>query len=353
MNARLAAVAILYSLPATAESGGALRVWLGSGYDSNARRDFVSADPNGQGPTPEGSPRQDVVFSALANAEGKVEGASSHLAGSYDFGARKFLKVSEADVLIQSAAAEGMVALGRSFGLGLAGRAKDHRGGDRDYSDLSGEGFLELVPSPRLELRLRGGAHRFVYWNRIAYSFSSPELGAYARYRFDRRHSAFAFGDLGFRKYMDLAEPDQTAVRRDLALSAGAGYAFRGQPSITVSYAFAGQRSNSAGESALRHRVAATFGSRLFWGVTLIAQATVQLSRLGGFCLSSEASLDSLKICLLEDEEAHNSLSAKLVRPVSDHMDVELRYALYVSLLPENKLSYSRHLGWLGLSWRL
>lgn len=349
MKLRSGLLLLLLSTPAAAERSGALRLWLGSGYDSNARRDFVKEDGSG-----EVKAEPDLVFSLLGTAEGRYQGRGAHAGGSYDLGIRRFIRLPSEDVLIQSGSLEGLFALSRSLGVGLAGRAKDRRGGDRDYSDLVGEGSLELVPDSSLELRLKGGAHRFLYWNRIDYSFTATELGLYGRYRFDRRHAAFLFGGLGFRRYQAPTHPNPEdpspgppSSRRDSVLSGGGGYSFRGPLLLTLAYGYTEQRSNSFGESSLRHRLTATLGWRLPWQLTVLGQGALQLSRYpDGVYLSSE-------LRVAEDDESHNSLSLKLVRSLTEHVEAELKYGLYQDRLATNGLGYLRQLGWAGLSWRL
>ena len=88
-------------------------------------------------------------------------------------------------------------------------------------------------------------------------------------------------------------------------------------------------------------------GVRLPWKVTLLAQGALGLSRYpDGIYLSPE-------IALLEEDEGQNSLSVKLARPVSEHLDAELTYGLYSTSLPRNDLSYRRQVVGLGLTWRL
>lgn len=294
------------------------------------------------------------MVSVLGSAEGRYRGPSFQASGGYDLGLREFLRLPSENVVIQSANADASVAVGRSLGLGLDARAKDRRGGERDYSDLFAEAFLEFVPDSAVELKVRGGAHRFLYWDQIAYSFAAPEVGAYARYRFDKHHSAFAFGDLGLRRYQSMTRASPAniapppAVRRDdRLLSGGAGYSFRGPFTLTLSYSYTEQSSNSFGETVLRHRLAATGGTRLPWRLTLLAQAVWQpASYPDGVNLSDELNIT-------EDEDNYSSVSAKLLRPLSEHVDVEVRYSYAWGALQKNGLSYSRHLAWLGLTWRL
>lgn len=342
-------LALCLASVARAELDGDLRLWVGTGYDSNATRSFVRADgANAHEAQP------DVAISALGSAEGRLRGERGWLAGGYDLGVRGFLRLPSENVLIQSAALEGGLALDRKLALSLDARGKDRRGGARDYTDLLTGAALAYVPDPAVELRVRGGAHRFLYWIDLPYSFSATELGFSARYRFDRRHSVVAFGDLGLRRYMglthpnpDVDDPPEPTRRADQVLTGGLGYTYRGPFALSITYSYTEQVSNSFGETILRHRLTATGGTRLPWRLMLLGQVAFQLSHYpDGVFLSSELNIG-------EDDDAHNSLSAKLVRPLSDHLDAELRYALYQDRLPQNGLTYLRQLGWVGMTWRL
>ena len=346
---RIPLLALLLSAPAFADAQGTARLWVGSGYDSNARRDFVRDDGSGAV-----APEPDLVLSAIGAAEGRVRGPSVQATGAYELGLREFMRLPTEDVTIQSANLDGSVAVSRQLAVGLDARGKDRRGGERDYTDLSAEAFAEWAPDAAVDLRARGGAHRFIYWDPIGYSFGASELGLSARYRFDRHHSALLFGDLGSRIYQSMTHPNPVVAappppdrRRDQVLGAGAGYSYRGPFTVTLTYSYTEQDSNSFGETVTRHRLAATGGFRLPWRLALFAQAAVQLSRYpDGVYLSDELNIT-------EDDDTHNAVSLRLVRPVSEHIDADLRYSLYEDRLPQNGISYLRQAAWVGLTWRL
>jgi hypothetical protein len=328
-----------------ADVEGSLRLtsrWL---LDSNAPRDFQA----GQGETPE----PDLAMSLLAAGDGRYTGERLQLVGRYELGGRKYLRYTTEDVLIQAAAVEASTALGTQLGLGVEGRGKDRRGGSRDYSDLGAAAFLEYVPDVRLALRVRAGAHRFVYRPDSRANFGNPELGFLGRYRFNRRHALSVFGEYGARRYGVEARPPPEyegaplGRRKDGALAAGASYTYRGPLALGLTYTFQEISSNSFGETVLRHRLSGSAGLRLPWNLTLLAQGALGLSRYpDGIFLSPE-------IILVEEDEGQNSLSLKLARPMNEHLDVELSYGLYGTNLPRNDLSYFRQVVGVGLTWRL
>jgi opacity protein-like surface antigen len=339
----LTALAML-PLAASAEISGSARVSSGIGIDSNARRDY---DQVGDG-------AQADAFAFVSGwGHFQLTGEKGRTAAEYELGFRKFLQLPSQDVLVQSLTAEGLLLLGRSLGVGLDGRVKDRRGGERDYSDLAAFAFLELAASHALDLRVDAGGRRFIYRPYFPYSFKASEFTAQARYRFDRKHSIALFGELGLRYYDDEARPDprrepdpNTPQRQDLAYLAGIAYSYRGPIALTLSYSYGGISSNSFGETALRHRLVARVGAPMPWELTLLAQAVVQRTHY------PDGVYNSPDLVLLEDDN-QNSISLKLLRPLSDHLDAELLFALYHASLPENRLTYLRQVAWIGFTWRL
>jgi hypothetical protein len=345
LSTLLLAVLVLPGGARAADMEGAVRLTGRVMGDSNAPRDFHNA----QTPAPE----PDLALSLLGAAEGRYTGESLQLVGRYELGGRKYMRYPSEDVLVQAAALEGSVALGTQMGLGMEARAKDRRGGSRDYSDLGADAFLEFVPDVRLALRIRTGAHRFVYRPDSSANFGGSELSFLGRYRFNRRHSLSVFGEYGSRGYgVDARPPPKSenlslGRRQDGALSAGATYTYRGPVALGLTYTFEEISSNSFGETVLRHRLSGSAGVKLPWNVTLLAQGSLGTSRYpDGIFLSPE-------IILVEEDEGQNSLSLKLARPLNEHLDLELSYGLYGTRLPRNDLSYFRQVVAVGLSWRL
>ncbi|MDC0713658.1 hypothetical protein POL68_34650 [Stigmatella sp. ncwal1] len=343
--ALLLALLVLASGAHAADGRGSLRLTGRLSVDSNPLRDFTDAQARTSG--------ADAVLSLLAVGEGSLTGERAQLVGHYELGGRKFIDRAEEDLLVQAAAIEGSMALGTRWGLGVEGRLKDRRGGSRAYSDLGASAFAEYAPDVRLALRVRAGAHRFVYRPAPEANFGGPELGIQGRYRLNRRHTLTAFGEYGARDYGVQATPPlgredtSLGLREDSALTVGVGYTYRGPLALGLTYTYQEISSNSRGETVLRHRLSGSAGVRLPWRFTLLAQGALGRSSYpDGIFLSPE-------ILLVEEDEAQNSLSLKLARAVSEHLDVELSYALYGTRLPQNKLSYFRQVAGVGLTWRM
>ncbi|MBM7118824.1 hypothetical protein [Archangium primigenium] len=328
-----------------ADMDGRLRVTGRLLRDGNAPRDFTLS-ASGRGDT------SDWVLGLLASAEGRYTAERWQLVGRYDGGGRAYLDFSQENTWVQAAAVEGSHALGPSLGAGLEGRVKDRRGGARAYSDLAGSAFVEYAPDARLALRLRLGAHRFFFRPDATVNFGALEAGALLRYRLARRHALSVSGEYGTRRYPGAARlapdvpPRPMPRRSDGALLAQAGYTYKGPLALTLAYTYLETRSNSFGESMQRHRLGATVGVHLPWRMMLLGQGALGLN------LYPDRIYLSPEIILLDDDEAQNMLSVRLVRPVSEHLDVELSYAAYGTRLPQNGLSYFRQVGGLGLTWR-
>jgi hypothetical protein len=323
----LGLVTVLAPLLAGAvEFRGASRLWLGPGYDTNARRDFVTSNA---------APQPDGFVFGLGTLDGVIEGDRFRLGATYDVAARKFFVLPTEDTIVNSVTGDFLFALSRSFAVGLFGTVRDRRGAERDYTSLTGQGFVDFTPTANLDVRLRFGATRFLFWPRFAYSFSGPIGDLTARYRFDRRHSVSLIGTFNPRTYNATVNPrpnepePSTARRFDPLFVVGANYAYRGPFHLSVGYSYLDMTSNSYGETLRRHRLTATAGFRLPAQFTLLTTGALQLSLFpDGIFLSPD-------LQVVEDDENSSTLTVKLVRPVHPHVDLDVRYALYVNVLPQ------------------
>lgn len=342
MRSAFIAITLLTSSAFAAELRGAGRAWAGPGFDTNAKRDYVSP----------GVPTQaDGFVFGLGQVEGAVELERVRLVGSYDLAARKFFTLASEDTVVQNAQAEATVASGQALAAGLAGRARDRRGADRDYTDLVGEAVVDFFPTEAVDVRLRGGAHRFLYWPRFAYSFSGPDGSLQAKYRFNRRHSASVFGNVNLRTYNAVTNanpkdpaPPAAVTRFDSVASAGISYSYRGPFQLSIGYSYFDQTSNSFGETLRRHRLSVSAGVRLPWQLTVLASGALQIGFApDGVYLSPE-------LQVVEDEENSSSVTVKIVRPVTKFLEVDIRYALYVNALINSNFFYLRQVGSVGVS---
>lgn len=337
---------LLAALPASAaEVRGGGRVWAGVGVDTNARRDYTSPSVPTQ---PDG-----FVF-GLGHLQGLVLFAERfRLLGTYDIAGRKFFLLPTEDTVVQDGNLEFSASVARVLNLGLQGRVRDRRGAERDYTDLTGAVVLDFLPTDDLDVRLTFGAHRFIYWQRFDYSYYGPEGVLSARYRFTRRHSLSVFGSFIPRTYNANARPPPpvdgepeppVVVRHDSYFTAGLGYSYRGPFHLSAGYAYYDQTSNSYGETIRRHRLNLTAAFQLPWKLTLLTSLTAQFSNFPqGVYLSPD-------LTVVEDDESASSLTVKLVRPLTKHVELDVRYAGYLNFLPQNDFRYLRHVVSAGLS---
>lgn len=358
MRALVLAVTLTAAAAHAVDFKGDARFWAGTGADSNPRRDFTSA---GVGTT------WDVFFPVVVSTSASLFWERARLTGTYDAAVRHFVlfglpNLQHEDTLIQSASLSGAYALGNYFDLGADFRVRDRRAFERAYSDLRAEASIAFVPDAKLEVKVRGGWHRFLYWNRFATSFYSGGGGVSASYRFDKRHSAFLLGDYesqtfnatqcirfegpNIGEFTCQVEPPP-GRRSDAVISVAVGYTYRGPFQAMLQYAYLDSSSNSWGETQRRHRISGSLGVRLPWRFTLLATGALQMSSYpDGVFLSSD-------LVVLEDDENTNNLTVKLVYPLGPKVDVDAKFAVYYSRLARNDLNYLRFVGSLGFSWRL
>ncbi len=339
----LSLLLLLSTGASAADFQGRARLWLGPAYDSNARRDYVS---------PTIATQPDLFLFGSGQLEGILRlGERVRLLGSYDVSGRKFVFVPTEDTILQAAQLEGTVVFAKYFAAGLSGHVRDRRGAERDYTDLVGGVVLDYFPAPSVAMRVQVNAHRFLFYNRFAYSFWGPDGTVSARYRFNRRHSVSVFGSYNPRTYNGRRRlepgpegtPSESAeARTDKVFAGGASYSYRGPFHFSFSYSYTDQLSISYGESVQRHRLNATAGVRLPWELTLLGSLTWQPAIFPDHVYASTPDLN-------EEDENVSSLTVKLVRPLNKWLDLDLRYAGYLGYLPQNDFLYLRHVVSLGL----
>ncbi len=132
--------------------------------------------------------------------------------------------------------------------------------------------------------------------------------------------------------------------RTDAVWSVGAAYQYRGPFQFSFSYGYFDQTSNSYGETVRRHRLSATGGFRLPWRIMVLAAVTWQPS------LFSDGVYLSPDLTVVEDDENMSNATLKIVRPITKWLEVDVRYAFYLGIYPQNQFLYLRHVVSAGLS---
>ena len=341
-------VGLLSSVSAAVEAHGRVHGWLGPGFDSNVTRDIITPGI--------GTISPDGFLYGLVEAEGRLVLLERlRLRGAYDAGGRIFLLNPSENTVVQSAQLEATLAILPWLDFSLLGRARDRRGADRDYTDLSGGAEVALFPADPVEVRVSVAAHRFIYWPRFDYSWFGPDGLVSAKNRIDRHHSLSVFGLYNPRTYSGKAkgppppppdkgtQPEPSFGRADSVLGAGAAWAYRGGFQLSAGYSYFDTTSNSWGETIRRHRLTATGAVRLPWELTAFASGTLQLA-------SYPQGFSTSEFVVMNDEDFASSVSAKLARPVGAHVDLDIRYAFYFSTMPTANFVYQRHVVTIGVS---
>jgi hypothetical protein len=345
-RACFAAIVFLVSASAGAvEVSGRARGAISTGIDTNPTRDFYS---------PDSGPTADLVLQGIANLGGALQGERGFLSGSYDIGARKFLFISAADTIVQSAQLDGTLWVGRAFAFGITGRARDRRGDERDYSDLNAELNLQFAPERQLDFRVWGAAHRFIFWRGFDHSYYAPEGGVLATYRFGRQHTATFTGQISARTFDGYANanpmimpPLQVDIRHDFFTLVSAAYWYRGPVVFSLSYGYLSSTSNSWGEAFDQHRIGMVFGAPLFWRLMFMLDINLRFTNYPNGIF-----IDPVILTLDENSENLTSIVVKLVRPFGDHFELEARYGFYYGALPQQQgWVYQRHVATFGISF--
>jgi hypothetical protein len=272
----------------------------------------------------------------------------------YDFGGRKFILLPSEDTLVQTGLLEAELYLLPEIGVGASLHLRDRRGADRDYTDLGADAYIRFLMQGRLDARVKIGAHRFIFWPRFPYSFWGPDFGVQARFRITRRHSVSAFLEFEPRTYNanalphpDLDPQPELGVRKDTFFVVGLGYQYRGPWAFGFNYSFLESDSNSFGETVRRHRINLNAGVKLFWELSLMGNAVLQLAQYpDGVYLSDE-------LIVIDDDESQNQVALKLARPLGRWFEVDFRWQLFFNKLVKNDLSYFRQTFTLGVSFRI
>jgi hypothetical protein len=384
-----------------AEVGGAARLWLGGGLDTNAHRDYVV-----QGG--EGNRRLAAFGQGLLQLDGDLRTERLSLLASYDIGGRLFALDSSGlctsatackddpneNVLVQNARFDAELMLIPEISLGASLRLRDRHGVEpsvkhyasgaavldengnpisvddprRDHTDLGADFFVRFFVQQSLDVRASIGAHRFLYWPRMQHSYWGPDVNVTARFRLNRRHSVVAFLEYEPRTFgpwarFDNGDPPQAIGRRfDNFYNVGAGYQYRGPWAFGIAYSFTESDSNSFAQSYRIHTLSLNAGTKLFWDITLLGSAALRFAQLPEGLFLEDDTQQSGPIVATYDDENMSQVTLKLARPLGDRFEVDFKWQLFFNwLAPANNpapkadeyLWYLRQTFTLGFSVRL
>lgn len=373
---------MLLALPAQAvEVDGSLRAWAGVGLDTNPHRDFKVPDLPCTATNRSGCTEVDAFFQGLLQLDGALRFERAAFGAGYDLGGRKFVltKDPEEDTLVQTGQLHGELFLSKYVGLGAEGSIRDRRGAGRNYTSLSGEGYLRFLAAGRLDSRVRVGAQRFLYWTLLENRsepyrgdccFYGATVGLNARFKLTPRHSIGLSIDFEPRAFdvEPFANPDLDppptlpAQRADNVLVATVGYRYRGRWAFDGSFSFLESASNSYARSLRRFSFSASAGVQLFWRLSLMGNAVLQFVQYpDGLYLPPDGTSSQEGILTYDADETGPHVSLRLVRPLGDFFEVDLKYQVFFAWLELGKrnetdpggLTYQRHTVTLGFSFRL
>ncbi len=121
---------------------------------------------------------------------------------------------------------------------------------------------------------------------------------------------------------------------------------------VSLAYAIQLNQSNSFGQSLLRHLITLKLSARLPWELYLTLKGQLLVNRyLDPVLLDREVSTQTF---VSIEEENRNAFIVDLERPIGrSGLAVEARYSVYTNELGSTPASFQRHVGYLGLSYRV
>jgi hypothetical protein len=237
----------------------------------------------------------------------------------------------------------------------------------RDFRSLAPTLQLTWPLSDRIDLSASGGYRWFVFKPDRDFDFSAPTAGAELRWAYQPENGADweALAGAGFERRafggpaligncpqqgLACSGPDQ---RQDNFLNSHIELTRVGQVLAGVGYGLQYNRSNSYGETVLRHALSVRFAAR-FLGIVLALRGELLLARyaqpppLTQVTVGAATSIESL------DSENRSTLRVDLSRDLTDWLRVFARYTYYVNETTSGSpVSYHRQTALLSLvvSW--
>jgi hypothetical protein len=353
-----------------------LRAEIGAEYDSNVHRTEKIAGTDG--PAITGSPlARAVVGWSAADRIGTRQDVAFSILGA----AKRFIasQAQNENVGIVDTAGSWRIAVGTRTRIGLGATYYEAvQAGTPTEQALSGEArdFRSLTPVLRLSVSvgdagtavIGAGYRRFVYKPLRAYDFDAPAFSA--SYRLVKETAdGGADWDISVSAGVEMrrfAGPrliaqvagctpatcttiaDPTGARHDDQFFVGRIDVTRtGTVLLGGTYAIQWNRSNSYGETLLRHVGAVQFATRLPLGIYLAARSELvyvsyadRVTVAAGPTGQQSASID---------DENRSQVRAELTRDISARLQLVARYSLYLN--PLGQADYLRHTGTLSVAF--
>jgi len=358
-----------------------LRLELGAEYDSNANRaEVVKGATTTDEPTGSFLARSTARFGVAWRAGPNTLRANALTGGKLFFDGR----VQDQNILVGSLSLDDRVRLARSADLsfavdyydaaqqtvieGCAVRSCDRH---RDFRSGTVVTRLSLFDDPG-ELTLVGGYRGFEWKPDPSFDFHAGQAQATAIVRLtagaERRHEIDLTAGyvLERRFYRGLAEanrcPPGTPVvdgclaftdvgRSDWFHQAAVDVTYIGPVLVGVGYALQLTRSNSFGQSLLRHILTLKLSARLPWSLYVTLKGQLLANRyLDPILLDRQ--VNSQTFISIEDEN-RNAFIADVERPIGKSgVAIEGRYSVFTNELSASPVSFLRHVVYLGASYR-
>jgi hypothetical protein len=140
--------------------------------------------------------------------------------------------------------------------------------------------------------------------------------------------------------------------RLDDFLTSALDVARTGRVLMGAGYGLQVNRSNSFGESVLRHVVTARFAAALPLDLYLAARIEILIARYSDQVYVAQAGMDAAKPWVTIEDENRNSARVELSRNLGDRLQLIARYTFYANELSRNNdVSYRRQTALLSLSY--
>jgi hypothetical protein len=371
---------------ARAETDGApdterytLRAEVGLEYDTNAHRTEIVAGANN--PPIVASPLERLVLAGTLSdlvADGQLLTLAATAAGKiYDAP-----RATGEDVAIAQSSLAWAKALGPRATLTLTGAyyeafqstAKDlvDASERRDFRSLGSTAQLGWIAAEHLDLSLNAGYRSFLFKPDRDDDFRAPTAAAEARWTHQTsdadwevsagatfEHRTFGGPALTLDCPREVSSPALFACagpdgRRDDFLMSHLDLLRVGQVLLGAGYAFQYNRSNSYGDTVMRHVFTARFATPLPGGLTLAARGELLLAHYAQPQPIGEtpAGNSFASIEAIEDEN-RSSVRVDLSHALADPLRLIVRYTFYANELGNAPISYRRQTLLLSLTGTL
>jgi hypothetical protein len=355
-----------------------LRAELGPEIDTNAHRTETVSSPLVTNQPAVVSP---LVRAVLGGSISDVVGAGHQIALSLTLAGKVFtnpaarsedVAVIDSNVLWRKAFAQVWMAATTIGYYDAFQRRSDDDSQRRDFRSLTPTLRLSRAFGDSVDAGVGGGYRLFAFKPDHSYDFMAPTAVLDARWA---RETADGAADwevslrAGYERRMFAGRrfvEDTTCTtapmcppitgaetRRDHFLTSALDVTRTGSVLVGAGYGLYVNRSNSFGESVLRHFVTARFAAALPFELYLAARVEILFARYSDQVYVAQT-MDAAKPWVTIEDENRNSARVELSRNLGDRLQLIARYTFYANELSRNNdVSYRRQTALLSLSFAL